>query len=162
MAWGALLAYGVMPTAIQWWLMLRHAVLLMLAWMFATAHPPETVAYESVLDAPRLILKGHSRDLWCAVFSPDGTRVLTASTDMTARLWDSKTGSAIAILRGHTEGVRNAIFDPSGKIIVTVARDGTGRLWNAADGTGIATLTGHTAMIEAVTFSPDVSRISTG
>lgn len=33
------------------------------------------------------ILRGHENTIWSVVFSPDGTRVLTASEDATARIW---------------------------------------------------------------------------
>ena len=36
-----------------------------------------------------------------AVFSPDGTRIVTASWDKTARIWDAATGKEITVLRGH-------------------------------------------------------------
>ena len=38
-----------------------------------------------------------------AAFSPDGSRVVTASYDNTARLWDAMTGAALATLSGHTD-----------------------------------------------------------
>ena len=41
--------------------------------------------------------------MWSAAFSPDGGRVVTASADNTARLWDAKTGAALATLSGHTD-----------------------------------------------------------
>ena len=60
-----------------------------------------------------------------AAFSPDGKRIVTASEDSTARLWDAETGKPIGEpLKGH-EGahVHSAAFSPDGKRIVT-ASDG--------------------------------------
>lgn len=34
-------------------------------------------------------LTGHTREVYCAAFSPDGTSIVTASWDNTARVWDS-------------------------------------------------------------------------
>ena len=36
-----------------------------------------------------------------AAFSPDGTRIVTASDDKTARIWDAATGKELTVLRGH-------------------------------------------------------------
>ena len=40
-----------------------------------------------------------------AAFSPDGARIVTASGDKTARIWDAATGKEIAVLRGHESEV---------------------------------------------------------
>jgi WD40 repeat protein len=60
------------------------------------------------------------------VFSPDGQRILTASSDQTARVWDLS-GKELATLRGHTAGVRSAVFSPDGQRILTASSDGTAR-----------------------------------
>ena len=41
--------------------------------------------------------------VYSAVFSPDGRRVLTASADNTARLWESESGKLLATFQGHTD-----------------------------------------------------------
>ena len=51
----------------------------------------------------RFRLKGHEGGVNSAAFSPDGTRVVTASDDRTARVWDAATGAELAVLKGHEE-----------------------------------------------------------
>jgi eukaryotic-like serine/threonine-protein kinase len=71
-----------------------------------------------------------------AAFSPDGTRIVTASGDKTARLWDAETGKPIGEpLTGHAEGVWSAAFSPDGKRVVTASWDKTGRLWEISANT---------------------------
>ena len=80
-----------------------------------------------------------------AAFSPDGKRIVTASEDKTARIWDAATGKPIGEpLKGHEDAVCSAAFSPDGKRIVTASRDKTARLWDAATGKPIGEpLKGH-------------------
>jgi WD40 repeat protein len=64
-----------------------------------------------------------------AWLNPDGRRIITASWDKTARLWDPESGKQIGEpLTGHTDRVWSAAFSPDGKRIVTASFDQTARL----------------------------------
>src|SRR5262249_6802813 len=77
----------------------------------------------------------HEREVNSAQFSPDGQRVVTASNDNTARLWDAASGKAISEPMQHGREVNSAQFSPDGQRVVTASREGnegTVRMWDAA------------------------------
>lgn len=114
-----------------------------------------------VSEVPAIVLSGHTADLWGAAFSPDGTRVVTGSSDKTARIWNTSSGATLLVLAGHDEAVRAAIFSPDGTEVATACRNGLVKIWNAATGVEIASMTAHAEMIEAIAFSPDSERLAT-
>jgi WD40 repeat protein len=93
------------------------------------------------------------------VFSHDGSRIVTASDDKTARIWDAATAREIAVLRGHLSSVRLAAFSPDGSRILTASSDMTARIWDTASAREIADVSGPFQNSPA--FSPDGSRIVT-
>jgi WD40 repeat protein len=106
-------------------------------------------------------LRGHSGPLESAAFSPDGLRIITASDDHTARLWDATTGKPLAVLSAHSGPVRSAVFSRDGLRIVTASVDGTVRIWDAASGKSLVILSGHSSWVRSAVFSPDGLRIVT-
>ena len=76
------------------------------------------------------VLMGHENVVSSAAFSPDGSRVVTASWDKTARIWDAATGREIVALRGHDNYVLSAAFSPDGSRVVTASYDNTARIWD--------------------------------
>jgi WD40 repeat protein len=107
------------------------------------------------------ILRGHRYIVNGVAFSPDGTRIATASDDHTARIWDTTTGTTITTLTSHTGHVNSIAFSPDGTRIATASHDHTARIWDTTTGTTITTLTGHDSWVAAVAYSPDGTRIAT-
>jgi WD40 repeat protein len=109
----------------------------------------------------RFCFGGHERSVNSAAFSPDGSRIVTASEDKTARIWDAASSKEVAVLRGHEESVVSAAFSPDGSRMATASWDNTARIWDAATGKEIAVLRGHKESVNSAAFSPDGSRIVT-
>jgi WD40 repeat protein len=107
------------------------------------------------------VLRGHDNRVESAAFSPDGTRIVTASDDKTARIWDAKTAREIIVLRGHHAVVESAAFSPDGTRVVTASWDKTARIWDAKNARLIAVLRGHEGIVGSAAFSPDGRRIVT-
>jgi WD40 repeat protein/AAA+ ATPase superfamily predicted ATPase len=108
---------------------------------------------------PISVLAGHTGNVTSATFSPDGTRIVTTSTDNTARVWDSS-GNFLAILEGHIGDVNSATFSPDGTRIVTLSDGDAAQLWD--EGNNLITLLGgHKGNITSASFSPDGTRIVT-
>jgi serine/threonine protein kinase len=105
---------------------------------------------------------GHTDRVVSVDFSPDGKRLLTASWDRTARIWDVATGKPRHVLYGGRAGVVHAAaFSPDGKWLVTAADDWTARVWDADTGAEWLTLAGHQGPVFAAEFSPDGRRVVT-
>jgi tetratricopeptide (TPR) repeat protein len=76
-------------------------------------------------------LIGHTADVVGIAFSPDGSRIATASFDRTLKLWDTLTGREVFTLRGHTAALTVLAFSPDGQRIVSGSIDFTARVWDA-------------------------------
>jgi hypothetical protein len=109
-----------------------------------------------------------------AHFSPDGKRIVTASEDGTARVWDARTGRMLTEPLRHAAWVESAQFSPDGKCILTVAmgarpteRDATNatvHVWDAQRGQLLAEpleFGSEFMCVASAQFSPDGKRIVT-
>jgi WD40 repeat protein len=98
-------------------------------------------------------------DIDFVAFSPDGARLVTASSDRMMRLWDIAGGRELATL-AHPEPVASATFSPDGTRLATSTRDRIVRIWDVAGGRELATLEPPSPITSAV-FSPDGKRLVT-
>ncbi|MBI3242691.1 MAG: protein kinase [Chloroflexi bacterium] len=135
---------------------------------------------------PHLALRGHSSGVSDVAFSPDGTRLATASLDGTAKIWDATTGQELFTLPqgghagasgGHGDHGGEAAGAPGGELysvafnpaergtrLATAGQDGTVTVWDISTAPGEALLTlGEAAQappISAIAFSPDGTRLA--
>jgi WD40 repeat protein len=72
-------------------------------------------------------LQGHTLSVKSAAFSPNGSLVVTASWDNTAKIWDAQTGQCLRTLQGHTYSITSAVFSPDGSLLATASYDGTAK-----------------------------------
>jgi WD40 repeat protein len=77
--------------------------------------------------------------VYSCAFSPDETRIVSASRDKTLKVWDAQSGEEMTTLEGHEEAVTGCVFLPSGRILSS-SFDNTIRVWDVDIGRPITTI----------------------
>jgi WD40 repeat protein len=106
----------------------------------------------------RKILQAGRRPVNVAAYSRDGSKVVTASEDGTARIFRARDGSPVATLH-HGGTVTDAAFSGDGRWVVTSSRDKTARLWTVS-GRQIRTFR-HAAPVVDLALSPQAATLVT-
>ena len=82
-----------------------------------------------------MVLSGHDNFVASAAFSPDGSRIVSASFDGTARIWDAATGREIAV---QVTTMTPVPFTMEGTRYRTVLDSAIGRFaWGGQESLGI-------------------------
>jgi len=82
-------------------------------------------------------------------FTADGRRLITASNDRTARLWDAEP----VVLRANGSVLRS-VFNTEGVRILTVSADNMVQLWDVGSGTVLREFKGHKEKVRTAAFGP--------
>ncbi len=99
----------------------------------------------------------HNEVVRQAVFTADGTRVLTAAGDGYARLWDIETESVVTSVSSDQRDLSDVAISPDGQRFVTVAFQSDGPsavLWDMESGQRLADYFGQSSTVLDVEFAP--------
>ncbi len=142
----------------------RSLILGLYAWGKQRAMVPGLgdFLHEALLrSAIRLTLRGHKDAVWSVAWSPDGSKLATASKDDTAKVWEAATGRELLTLRGDQGPVECVAWSPDGSKLATAGEDQTVKIWEAATGRELLTLHGHEGHVMSVAWSPDGGKLAT-
>ncbi|MEM8612045.1 MAG: TIR domain-containing protein [Cyanobacteria bacterium P01_H01_bin.105] len=132
----------------------------------AVADIPDAPEAIPTLDLQRLhatlesqLLLSHKASVLHVSFNADGTQIVTASADGTARVWDLSSDE-FQILEGHGSAVNHASFNADGTKVVTASSDETARIWDLNSGKS-QVLEGHTDPVRDARFNTAGTQVVT-
>ncbi|HEU4937327.1 MAG TPA: TIR domain-containing protein [Vicinamibacterales bacterium] len=106
-------------------------------WDVATGNPVRTIAEQWAETKGGWLesrFGGHLAAVWHCAISPDGSCLVSASSDQTLKVWQIATGKELRTLAGHTAAVQGCAFSRDGNLIASAGGDGDLRIWEAASG----------------------------
>jgi WD40 repeat protein len=110
-------------------------------------------------DEPERVLADFPGEVTAVHFTPDGSRLVTASgvagLGGLAAVWSVDDGSLVRRFPGHRDILYDAELSPDGAVLATCSYDRAIELWDAQTGASLRTLSGHNGAVYDVAFSPD-------
>jgi WD40 repeat protein len=93
-----------------------------------TAGQDRTVRVWDPQSRASVVLRGHTDEVTSAIFTNDGNRVLSTSSDGTLRLWDARGGEALAVLESGGDPLYEVSLSSNGTL-ATYAKSGVVRVF---------------------------------
>ncbi|MCI0541905.1 MAG: protein kinase [Verrucomicrobiales bacterium] len=130
-------------------------------WLFTSAGPvmQRRAADTGEPHGPPMV---HSKDIFMAAISPDGTKLATASYDFAAHLWDTSTGRELNAPLYHKDQPTYVMFSPDSRLLATCSSDRTARLWDTTSGQPLSQPLPHSDVPISCDFNAAGDRLATG
>lgn len=90
------------------------------------------------------VLAGHHKSVNAAVYSPDGSFLVSGSADNSVKVWDISTLKETKTLNGHIDAVMAVSVHPDCATIASASQDRTVRIWTLPNGSITRILKGYT------------------
>ncbi len=116
------------------------------------------------LSRDTLFPTGHTSIINTIAYHPDPAAhmLITASSDRTAKIWDTRTGVCMGTLRGHRFHVASAAFHPCDPhYALTASYDGTAKIWDIRTLDCVQTLDDDDDPLLCAAYRPDGTMIAT-
>lgn len=110
-------------------------------------------------DARLQTLEGHTENLQCITFSPNGL-LLASCADKTVKIWEIATGTLRQTFTGYEDWVACVAFSLDNQTLASISKDGIIKLWDVATGV-LQRIIKHDDSIDDAAFSLDISLLAT-
>lgn len=97
---------------------------------FGSAKAGQLLVYEWKSELYILKQQGHFDAMNSLCYSPDGSRVVTASEDGKVKVWDINSGFCLVTFTEHSAAVTAVAFAKKGHVLFTLSLDGTVRAYD--------------------------------
>jgi WD40 repeat protein len=112
--------------------------------------PPTQERWSALL----LTLEGHSGAVWAVQFSPNGSKLASASRDEKVMVWNPSTGEHLHTLEGHLGAVNAVQFSPDGSKLASASHDKKVMVWDLNTNSQVQTIDVG-GYLSDLAFSPD-------
>ncbi len=100
-------------------------------------------------------IKSHADIVYGLNYSPDGSKLASASADKTTKVFNAQNGLQLAGLSVHQDAVQAVAFSPDGKYLATAGADRNIQLWKVGEWNNPIRGFGHSGPVFAVAWRPN-------
>jgi WD40 repeat protein len=104
----------------------------------------------------------HSREINAVAFSPDGSKLASASSDESVKIWDLSNGHELLTYAGHTDKVRCLAWSLDGKSVASAGMEQTIKIWDPTNGKEFQSIRAVGKFVSAIALSRDGKHLFTG
>lgn len=127
----------------------------------ATASDKTVQVWEAATLKLLYTFREHQDSIRSLAWSPDGSRIASASYDNTVKVWDAFTGLNLLTYTEHSAWIQAVAWSPDGTYIASGGQDYSVRIWDAATGKNRVPPIVHGDWVESLAWSPDSAYVAT-